>query len=439
MDFDREYDLENAGIDAFDFSLMDEDERREALEDAGLDPDDYEDIEFDSSFSAWSDLQMSGSNLWELELMDDDEKRETIENAGLDPEDFDLDSSPYVGSYPTYSSEPHPPEPQTVATSHPDSFQQKHEPDKSSQPKANPNHSSQQNEATEVKPPRKIYHFCGVRFEGGSQIYSYLTGNISVRPGDTVRVPVGSSGETSVARVVSIGDYTAEAAPYPVEKTKQILSLVVSDEAKAVTKPVSERSQRVSRQSEIKTINRKMRKLRAAIVVLSVLLLVLIAVIIYSYSGTNIAPIVSPSVSSPRVMQTSSPVPTATPKPTATPTPKPTASARNSGPHVGMKLSRDDGLYFLGGGGKVGGVSTSKFRYTYGSKTYVVYLDNDYVIQKIEDYLPQSSNKKSSSTPKPTSDPYDAKSYSHPEDFYYDYYDDFWDYEDAEDYWEDHK
>ena len=37
-----------------------------------------------------------------------------------------------------------------------------------------------------------------------------------------------------------------------------------------------------------------------------------------------------------------------------------------------------------------------------------------------------------------SSDPYDAKSYYHPDDFYYDHYDDFWDYEDAEDYWEEH-
>ena len=36
------------------------------------------------------------------------------------------------------------------------------------------------------------------------------------------------------------------------------------------------------------------------------------------------------------------------------------------------------------------------------------------------------------------SDPYDAKSYAHPEDLYYDYPDDFWDYEDAEDYWDKH-
>lgn len=60
-----------------------------------------------------------------------------------------------------------------------------------------------------------------------------------------------------------------------------------------------------------------------------------------------------------------------------------------------------------------------------------------------------SSNKTySSSTSKPSSfycsgskfkssssDPYDAKSYAHPEDLYYEYPDDFWDYEDAEDYW----
>ena len=35
-------------------------------------------------------------------------------------------------------------------------------------------------------------------------------------------------------------------------------------------------------------------------------------------------------------------------------------------------------------------------------------------------------------------DPYYAKDYSHPDDFYYDYYDDFLDYEDAEEYWEEH-
>lgn len=50
MDFDLERNLEDVGIDAFDFSLMNDDERREVLNDAGLDPNDYEDIEFEESF-----------------------------------------------------------------------------------------------------------------------------------------------------------------------------------------------------------------------------------------------------------------------------------------------------------------------------------------------------------------------------------------------------
>lgn len=57
MDFDREKELESAGVDAFEFPLMDEDERREAFEDAFLDPDDYDLIEYDTSFNAWSNLQ----------------------------------------------------------------------------------------------------------------------------------------------------------------------------------------------------------------------------------------------------------------------------------------------------------------------------------------------------------------------------------------------
>lgn len=57
---------------------------------------------------------------------------------------------------------------------------------------------------------------------------------------------------------------------------------------------------------------------------------------------------------------------------------------------------------------------------------------------------------KPTQTPKPTTapknttrnttttdnDPYDAKSYAHADDFYYDYYDDFFDYEDAEEYYD---
>lgn len=57
-----------------------------------------------------------------------------------------------------------------------------------------------------------------------------------------------------------------------------------------------------------------------------------------------------------------------------------------------------------------------------------------------------ASTSKPTSTPRPTAtpnpmendDPYNAKGYSDPDDFYYDHYDDFWEYEDAEDYWNQH-
>lgn len=50
-----------------------------------------------------------------------------------------------------------------------------------------------------------------------------------------------------------------------------------------------------------------------------------------------------------------------------------------------------------------------------------------------------TTTKKSKKTTTTTKDPYNAKSYDHPEDFYEDYYDDFWDFEDAEDYYYDHQ
>lgn len=39
---DATEELEASGIDTIELELMDEDERREAIEDAGLDPDDYD-------------------------------------------------------------------------------------------------------------------------------------------------------------------------------------------------------------------------------------------------------------------------------------------------------------------------------------------------------------------------------------------------------------
>ena len=42
MDDNKKTELEMSGLDADELEFMDADERREALEDAGLDPDDYD-------------------------------------------------------------------------------------------------------------------------------------------------------------------------------------------------------------------------------------------------------------------------------------------------------------------------------------------------------------------------------------------------------------
>lgn len=41
-DEDKKDELENAGLDVNELEYMDDDERREAIENAGLDPDDYD-------------------------------------------------------------------------------------------------------------------------------------------------------------------------------------------------------------------------------------------------------------------------------------------------------------------------------------------------------------------------------------------------------------
>lgn len=99
MDFDRERELEDAGIDAFEFSMMDEAERRAVLRDNLLDPDDYDMIDLDPEFQAWENLQSAGLSLSELSYMDDCEKKAALEDAGLDADDYGVDPGYYHYSY----------------------------------------------------------------------------------------------------------------------------------------------------------------------------------------------------------------------------------------------------------------------------------------------------------------------------------------------------
>ena len=246
MDFDREMELENAGIDAFEFSLMDEDERREALEDAFLDPDDYDLIEYDTSFNAWSNLQNAGLSLSELEYMDEDEKRETLKDAGLDPDDYEVYPS-YTPSYTNYSA-PKPVNtdkyippffPKIVpvkpkATTEPaittEPLIKTESPAKTDEGRHSETPKEESAPKTETKAenkaPRKVYRFCGVRFETDDRVWYYRTGKLLPKSGDYVEVTIGTSRDVRNAKVISVGDYAEEVVPVPVEGAQYILRVL---------------------------------------------------------------------------------------------------------------------------------------------------------------------------------------------------------------------
>lgn len=351
LDFDKERELEDALIDAFEFSLMDEDERREALDDAGLDPDDFDGIEFDSSFSAWSDLQDHGLSLWELDLMDEDEKAETLTDAGLDPEDYE-EFLPIPPA--SYSTAPVPAGPPL---------------------------------SPETAEPLETVRVCKVCFPGSHGSYSYLADNWDLTVGDTVIVPTGPENEPTVAKIVSLGAYALEAVPYPVEKMKSILRMAAAEERTPPEKEPAAACKADERKPAEKDAPPKQEPAaesceeaasagnRVAIgVILAVLVCVLFLLLLRQLYGTAIE-WSSPPVSSPAA--TAQAAPRSTPRPTSPPAPRPTPRP-----------------------------------------------------------APRPTSRP---TKKPENDdPFNAGDYSDPEDFYYDNYDDFWDYEDAEDYWEEH-
>ena len=378
MDFDREYDLENAGIDAFDFSLMDDDERAEALRDAGLDPDDFDGIEFDSSFDAWSALQDNGLSLWELELMDDDEKKEALENAGLDPGDYE--SLPYIKPSPTYSS-----------------------PKAAYQPTTTPAPVSN-----------------------------------SVAPEDA---PTGPENKSAVAKVISTGVYTKEAAPDPVnaESTpfKPAPDKVI--ENPGLTPPVQAQP--------VKKIG------KGAWWFAAVSAIVLILVISVSrQSKPSSASYSTGSYSSYRSSGSSSYSRRYSSRPTCPPVNRELAMTREEAERLsgtgyhGTRPNSSAEITEL----KAAQVRCKNcgYRSHNGDNSLCDYCSwmerygGGLPMQKAPDVTPTPTPRPTPKpTPRPTakpqtSDPYHAGDYAHPEDFYYDYYDDFWDYEDAEEYWE---
>lgn len=74
---------------------------------------------------------------------------------------------------------------------------------------------------------RKIdYIFCDVQFEAGGKTYCYLADDDSYEVNDTVLVPTGQDNHEAIVQIVAKNYYSAENAPFPVEKAKHIIKRI---------------------------------------------------------------------------------------------------------------------------------------------------------------------------------------------------------------------
>ena len=195
-----------------------------------------------------------------------------------------------------------------------------------------------------------------------------------------------------------------------------------------------EEKQRI-RQAKIAEIDEKLRNIRICIISTLILLIAIICGGLYTEANTPVKSTYTPVYT---------PQPSA--KPVATSTPKPSATPMPAVPYVGMYVSYvpsrwqwqgTDNLTVRDAAGK--GIRTTKYRYDTNPKIYVIWVNENNQVVKVSITDPTATPKpRSSAKQKSTSDPYHASDYAHPEDFYDWYADDFWDYEDAEDYWEAH-
>ena len=78
--YDSDFDFDEDGkLSAYEYSVMD---------DVVFG---HEDTHTSEEDELEDDLSLAGLDTIELECMDEDERREALENAGLDPDDYDFD------------------------------------------------------------------------------------------------------------------------------------------------------------------------------------------------------------------------------------------------------------------------------------------------------------------------------------------------------------
>lgn len=76
---------------------------------------------------------------------------------------------------------------------------------------------------------KKQYLYISAKFEGeeNKREYAYICEDQSVKVGDTVRVPVGKLNTPKKVIVTARNYYSAVNAPYPVDKTKRVIEIVI--------------------------------------------------------------------------------------------------------------------------------------------------------------------------------------------------------------------
>ncbi len=140
--------------------------------------------------------------------------------------------------------------------------------------------------------------------------------------------------------------------------------------------------------------------------------------------------------------ETAQPTPTRTPAPVvSTPKPTPRKSSTTSAPYVGMYVpSRPAGWSWQGTDNtsvkdKSGNtVKTNKYRFDTDNNSYTIWVDKKDTVVKVNATRDGTASPSPRPSKKPASTP-KVSGFSDPEDFYYWYYDDFYDFEEAEDWY----
>ena len=73
---------------------------------------------------------------------------------------------------------------------------------------------------------KTVYNFCSVIFNASNQPYTYLIGELDIKIGDKVVVPVGNDNTERIATVVSTSQHMRLTAPFPVDKAKKVIRKV---------------------------------------------------------------------------------------------------------------------------------------------------------------------------------------------------------------------